>query len=310
MVLVKLDVQNLNLRHLRLVHAIADTGQLSVAANQLAISQPAASRTLAEIERLVGEPLFVRNPKGMIATEIGRVFCRHADAIVGQLGSTVSDLNAYQAGQAGTIRIGAVTGPAVGYVVPTVQALKKEAPLAEVSIDVAPSMELLDGLLRDAYDIVLARIPSHINANRLEISRGRVEEVRVLARAGHPLENDGGLGFKDLVDQAWIIQGAGMPIRDAIEQAFVNRNLSAPLDVIDTASLVFTVGYLLKSDTLAAVTAEVANLLLSTRPDGLIEIKLKEELILSPYHLIRRNGHAMSPICDRLHRLLTKELAI
>lgn len=292
------------------MHAIADAGQLSVAAGRLAMTQPAASRTLAEIERLVGEPLFERNPKGMIATEIGQVLCRHADAVVGQLGSTVADLNAYQAGLAGKIRIGAVTGPAVGYVVPTVQALRREAPLAEVSIDVAPSMELVDGLLRDAYDMVLARVPFHIDAKQLEIRRGRVEEVRVLARAGHPLEQAGTLGFRDLVDQAWIIQRSGMPIRDGIEQAFINRNSPVPQDVIDSASLVFTVGYLLKSDALAAVTAEVAELLLSTRPDGLVEITLSEELILSPYHLIRRTGRAKSPLCERCHTLLIRELAI
>jgi DNA-binding transcriptional LysR family regulator len=307
---MKLNVHNLNLRHLRLVHAIADAGQLSIAANQLALTQPAASRTLAEIERLVGEPLFHRNPKGMLPTEIGHVLCRHADTIVGQLGSTVADLNAYQAGLSGTVRIGAVTGPAVAYVVPTVQALKREAPLADVSIDVAPSIELVEGLLRDTYDIVLARVPTHVDARLLEIRRGRVEEVRVLARKEHPLEDVADLGFRDLVDQTWIIQQAGMPIRDAIIQAFINRNLPVPQDVIDTASLVFTIGYLLKSDALAAVTAEVAELLLSTRPEGLIEIQLSEELILSPYHLIRCKGRANSPVCERLHRLLSEKLAI
>lgn len=307
---MSITVQNVNLRHLRLVHAIAANGQLSLAAERLGITQPAASRTLAEIERLIGEPLFLRTPKGMVATEIGRVFCRHADALLGQLGATVSDLNAFRAGLAGTVRLGAVTGPAVGYVVPAVQALKREAPLAEVSIDVAPSVELVDGLLRDAYDMVLARVPPAVDPRQLDIRRGRVEEVRILARRGHPLHRDTALGFRDLVDQAWIIQGTGLPLRLAIDQAFVNRNLSVPQDVIDTASLVFTVGYLMKSDALAAVTSEVAELLLSARGDGLIEIALSEKLILSPYHLIRRTGHPLSPVCGRMHRLLTRELAI
>ncbi len=307
---MQLNIKNLNLRHLRLLHAIATEGQLSIAAERLAITQPAASRTLSEVEALVGEPLFLRSPKGMVATQIGHVFCRHADAVVGQLGSAVSDLNAFRTGLAGKVRLGAVTGPAVGYVVPAVQALKAEAPLAEVSIDVAPSVELVEGLLRDSYDMVLARIPANVDPRLLETRRGRVEEVRVLARAGHPLKTETRLTFHDLVDQAWIIQGTGMPIRGAMEQAFINRNLPPPQDVIDTASLVFTVGFLMRSDALAAVTAEVAELLLSTRPDGLTEIELSEELILSPYYLIRRKGHATSPICDRMQHLLSEEIAI
>lgn len=306
---MEVGVHHLNLRHLRLVYAIGQEGQLSGAAQRLAITQPAASRTLAEAERLIGEKLFTRSAKGMVPTEVGVILLRHAEALLGQLSSAASDLNAYRAGLSGTVRIGAVTGPAIGYVVPAIQALKREAPKADVSVDVAPSSDLVSGLLRDAYDVVLARVPPDVDPRTLDIRRGRVEEVRILARASHPLAARRGLQYRDLVGQPWIIQKTGMPIRDAIEQAFINRNLPVPEDVIDTASLVFTIGLLRQSDALAAATAEVAELLRGTGQTGLTEINLSEEIILSPYHLIRRRGQVSAPICDRMVRLLTDELS-
>ena len=61
----------LHLKHLRLIAAIAQHRQVSIAAQTLGITQPAASRTLAEAEATVGVPLFERHPKGMLLTDAG-----------------------------------------------------------------------------------------------------------------------------------------------------------------------------------------------------------------------------------------------
>ena len=58
---------------LRLIVEVAESGQLQIAAAATSMTQPAASRMLAEIERAVGAPLFLRQPKGMELTEIGAV---------------------------------------------------------------------------------------------------------------------------------------------------------------------------------------------------------------------------------------------
>ena len=52
----------LQLRDFRLIQVIRETGQLALAAERLAMTQPAASRMLAGIERMVGTPVFIRHP--------------------------------------------------------------------------------------------------------------------------------------------------------------------------------------------------------------------------------------------------------
>ncbi len=76
------NLQQLNLKHLRLIAAIAEHQQLSIAAQALAVTQPAASRTLAEAEARVGVPLFERHAKGMLPTDAGEGLARRARNIL------------------------------------------------------------------------------------------------------------------------------------------------------------------------------------------------------------------------------------
>jgi len=299
----------LQLRHIRLIHTIAEYGQISIAADRLSITQPAASRTLAEIERLVGEALFERHPKGMVPTPLGEVMARHAGTLMGDLDATVADIDAFREGRAGVVRVGAVTGPAVSFVVPAVQRLKQDARLAEISVDVAPSVELMAGLLRGDYDLVLCRVPPEVDPRLLDIMRGRVEEIRFLTRAGHPLLRQRRLTLEHLADMSWVIQGTGMPIRAAVEQAFINRDLPVPRDTINTASLLVALSYLQSTDAVAAISKEVVELLAASGTGGWGTLDMSETLILSPYHLIRTKSRQMTPVCARLLELLVAEMA-
>lgn len=299
----------LQLRHVRLIHAIAETGQLSIAAERLSITQPAASRTLAEIERVLGAALFDRQPKGMVPTDLGRVLIRHAAAIIGEFDSTLHDLDAFRSGRAGAVWIGAVTGPAVSLVVPAIQRLKRDSPMAEIQVDVAPSVDLLAGLVRGDYDFVLARRPPDVDARQLSITPGKVEEIRILARADHPLLHRTGLRLVDLAELEWVIQSAGMPIREAVEQAFTNRTIAVPENTVNTASLLLTLSYLHTSDAIAAVTKEVVELLRATGTGGWATVDLRDEIVLSPYHMMRLKDRTMSPICARLEALLAADLS-
>jgi DNA-binding transcriptional LysR family regulator len=302
-------LSRLQLRHIRLIHAIAECGQISIAATRLSLTQPAASRTLAEIERLVGEALFERHPKGMIPTPIGEVMVRHAGTLMGDLDATAADMDAFRHGQSGVVRIGAVTGPAVSYVVPAVQRLKQDARLAEVSLDVAPSVELMAGLLRGDYDLVLCRVPPDMDPRLLEIMRGRVEEIGFLTRAGHPLLRRRGLTFAQLTDMSWVIQSTGMPIRAAVEQAFINRDLPVPRDTINTASLLVALSYLRNTEAVAAISREVIDLLIDGGAEGWATLDMSETVILSPYHVIRLKGRPMTPVAARLLDLVQAEMA-
>ena len=71
----------LRLKQLRLLIALDDRGSLHKAAEHISISQSGATKALHEVESMIGMPLFERQPKGLVANEMGRCMIRYARLI-------------------------------------------------------------------------------------------------------------------------------------------------------------------------------------------------------------------------------------
>jgi DNA-binding transcriptional LysR family regulator len=302
-------INRLQWRHLRLIKAIGEYGQLSIAAERLSITQPAASRMLAETEAMVGQPLFERHPKGMVPTAIAEVLIRHAANLLLGLAETASEVSAFSSGKTGTVRVGSVTGAAVAYVVPAIQSLKQDAKGAEVYVDVGPSDALMEGLLNGNYDFILSRVPADQDARKFEIMRGKVESVEFLVRPGHPLLFKGRPSLRDLGGYSWVIQPAGTPMRQAVEEAFIAQAIPLPDEIVNTTSLLVMIAYLQTSDSISPISSEVGDLIRKTGAGGMKTISISESIVITPYHLIQRKSVITSPLAHRLRDLVIEALS-
>lgn len=293
----------LTLKHLRLIAAISEQGQLSVAAQALAMTQPAASRTLAEAEARIGATLFDRHPKGMILTDIGESLARRARNILDELNDAADEVEGLRLGRGGVVRIGAVSGAAVGYVVPAIRQLKRLAPEVEVHVDIDTSDALMIGLRSLRHDMVLGRLPAHTQPEGLVLRRAKGERARIVALEAHALANTPELGLVDLIGQEWVLQGPGSPIRRAVEEAFLVQGSTLPANITNTASLLLTIAMLRDPGTVTAVSQEVADLLVGSRSDLTI-LPLREEILIPPYSLITLRERRLSPVAARCRDLL------
>jgi len=300
----------LQIKHFRLIHAIMEQGQLAIAAKQLSLTQPAASRMLAEIEKIVGAPVFERHPKGMMPTPLGAVLARRAGDLLFGHDETLREIESFKAGRTGSVRVGAVTGGAVAFVVPAIQSLKAEAFGADIHVDVAPSDALMQGLVAGDYDFVLSRIPPGFDVRQFDLYRGRVEEILFLVRARHPLANREQVALADLAGFNWVIQAAGTPLRQAVEEAFLARGLPIPAEIVNTTSLLVMIAYLASSDSISPIAREVAELL-GAAPSGanIVRLRMRESIVIAPYHLVVRRNHSVSPVAQRLMDLVRTRLS-
>ncbi len=98
----------IELRHLIALQAIAETSSFGRAALQVGYTQSAISQQIAALEEIVGERLIERSrgPRPVALTEAGHMLARHAEAIVAQLRAAQADVAAFQAGEAGLLRLG------------------------------------------------------------------------------------------------------------------------------------------------------------------------------------------------------------
>lgn len=295
-------------KHLRLIAAIAEHRQLSIAAQALAMTQPAASRTLAEAEARVGAALFERHPKGMVLTDIGESFARRARNILDELSDAADEMDRLRLGRGGMVRIGSVTGAAVGYVVPAIRQLKAEAPEADLHVDVATSEELMAGLLARRHDMVLGRVPQSAAPSGLALHPARGEQVCIVAHAAHRAAARARVSLPDLASDEWVMQGPGAPIRRAVEEAFLSQGAALPRNITNTSSLVMALALLRGPNVVTPVSAEVAQLMTGGRSDLLV-LRVAENIRVLPYSLITLRDRRLSPVAARCRDLLVDLLA-
>ncbi|SEM42994.1 DNA-binding transcriptional regulator, LysR family [Gemmobacter aquatilis] len=290
---------------LRLIHEIAETRQLQLAAVAVSMTQPAASRMLSEIERAMGAPLFLRQPKGMEPTEIGHVVIRRAQAMLREMRAMAAEVRALQDGFGGTVRVGAVTGPAVGYLVPAIRQIKREAPAVEITVDVAPSRDLLRHLAAGDLDFALARVLPEFDSREFDILPMRDEKVALLVRQGHPLARASAVTLTELSDYEWIMQERGAPIREATLEAFGALGLAEPRNTVNSSSLLLMIAYLSKSDAIAPMSEEVAQLLIQTPVGAAFSVlAVPRDIRVSPYFMLSLRRRQMLPIAAKLRDLV------
>lgn len=288
-------IQTLKPAHLLLIVKIADTGKLSLAAAALSMAQPGASRILSEIEKTTGGQLFYRDPRGMVPTELGQTFVRHARQILMQLESLKDDVLAVVNGNAGSVSIGSVTGPMLGSVIPAVQALKSRNPDVMVSLHVAPSAQLVRGLEEGAFDFIFARLPPGHTGYDLDLMPWSDEEIDLIVNRSHPLAEAKSLTLAELTDWEWVLQNPGSPIRSAVEAAFHVSGLQGPRNVTNTSSILATLALLFEGRAVTAQPREVAELL-AARHVGhqLVTLPVEAEIAVPSCQVITRKTTRLS----------------
>ena len=117
--------KRLRLRHLQLMMALSETESLRSAADELAMTQPAATKALKELEDTIGATLFVRHARGMEPTIYGEAVMRYARVVFEDLDELREELAAIEAGDIGKVRIGAVMAPAPDLLTKVIVQLRK-----------------------------------------------------------------------------------------------------------------------------------------------------------------------------------------
>src|SRR5580700_2167879 len=139
----------MNLNHLAIFHAVAETRGISLGAERLHISQPAVSKQIQELERSLGTKLFDRIPRGVRLTESGELLAGHARRLFALEAEAETALGELRGLERGRLAVGASLTIGV-YLLPDVLAkFHQRYPGIELAVDIANTDEvqtrLLDG---------------------------------------------------------------------------------------------------------------------------------------------------------------------
>ncbi|HKW84856.1 MAG TPA: pca operon transcription factor PcaQ [Burkholderiaceae bacterium] len=175
----------IRLRHLQCFVAVAQHGNLRRAALSLAITQPAVTKTLNELEDIVGKPLFVRGRGGTTPTPEAEAFMPHVRASLHALGLAVDSVR--REPEAAPLRIGVLPTVAPAFLPQVLGALLAQRPGLDLRIGTGRNAQLIEQLRAGEVDAVIGRLADPELMRGLSFEHLYAEPVVIVVRPKHPL---------------------------------------------------------------------------------------------------------------------------
>jgi len=298
------------LRHASLLRpfiAVARHGNLSAAARELALSQPALTKSVRRLEQQFGVPLFERRARGMTLTASGAALYEHACLIEAQCRVAERAIVALAAGETGRLRLGAGTYWGNAAVPRAIAHLQQAMPGLEVTLEVGVNSVILPKLFAGELDFVMSALP---DARTLPPGIERRDffdiHLRVVAGKHHPLAARRRVTADDLARFPWVLYQHDRDVMDKL-RSVVERGGGAPPRIrVETTSLL-AVMQLVRSGPYLACLAD-AFLRAIPEPD-LIELRFAPEIwTFRSGALFHTSLEALAPI-RTLIEVLSREAA-
>jgi DNA-binding transcriptional LysR family regulator len=229
-------MEGLRLRHLTCFVVVAQERTLARAAQRLHLSQPAVSKTLAELEALAGRRLVERGRAGAQLTQAGEQFLRYAVDVTQAMESAAGALTRNGTPPAPAAAVGALPTVACGPLAQAIARLLRRRPHAGICVRTASNPELLAALRAGEVDFAVGRMAEPAMMQGVSFELLYAESLAVVVRPRHPLDGQT-LSPLALLDYPLVIPGAGTAPRHNAEAFFQAHGIALPPGCTQTQSV-------------------------------------------------------------------------
>lgn len=243
----------MELRQLRHFVAVVDIGNLSRAAERVAISQPALTRSIKNLEDMLGVRLLERQPRGVVPTEAGLALYHHANVILNACQHLTREVRELERGIVGSVRLGVASMFAAHVVDQVAVQLSREHPRLALVITEGFFEDLVRALVDGRVDLIFSNFPQVAIAPDLVMEPLLTLSAPVLAGEKHPLARRREISRADLVDRRWVVVDQPHAI-DALQRDFAAEGLAGPRDVLRTNSLQLMIALVESGEFLATLS--------------------------------------------------------
>nr|WP_222129991.1 LysR substrate-binding domain-containing protein [Bordetella genomosp. 13] len=227
----------LKMRHLALLLQIRQHGSLTRAAERMAISQPALTNTLTELEGMFGAPLFDRSVRGMAPTALGEVVLGRAQAMLHDLQRMVDDMQAVAVGHAAHLHVG-VTPFIPGRILSTaVHQARPEGHRLTITLHEGAIAQLLAQLRDHTLDVVVGPVVAGLDLSQLAFDTLYRQPPRLIAsrRLAAQLGRQR-LDWRMLAELDWILGTPQSGMRAQLTDLFLGAGVPPPTPLAESGS--------------------------------------------------------------------------
>ena len=223
------------LKQLQVFLAVASHENVSLAADELAMSQSAASTSLKGLEHRFGLRLFDRIGKRLQLNDQGNTLRSKAAALIA--GATELENSLLDASDIGELKVGATLTIGNYLAIGIMAAFMKEHPTAKVNLNVQNTASIAAKVRNFELDIGL--IEGELQEADLDVNYWREDELALFCAPDHPLATRNEIQDEDLLSADWIIREKGSGTRQAFDRAMTGilSNLKLRLEVQHTEGI-------------------------------------------------------------------------
>lgn len=287
----------LKLHQLRVIVEVSRHESISAAAAALNVSQPAVTKTVRDVEEVLGVPMFERRPRGVVLNDLGQLVLPHIKTIFAELDRLGEDVANFGTGAAGTVSVGATMVALPRLLPECLVTLSDQVPSATIRVVEGTVDQMLTALDHGQIDVVVGRILDTTRRGHL-IRRSYFNDTFVpVVGAQHPLAGQPKWPTNRYADYRWVLPPEGSSARQPLERFLSSHQVRLRGSIIETVSFQMVLGLLEKTEMIAVVPRHIADYGVGTGTVAIIGPELEGGHM--PVGLTYRGDREMSPLAAR-----------
>lgn len=226
----------MKLNDLHVLMAVVQAGNMSKAAVLLNTTQPAISRSIAQLERTVGARLLDRNPQGVELTEYGKAVLDGGTAVFDDLRQAVKNIRLLDDPTAGEIRIACNHFVAGGFLSAVIQRLSRQYPRIVFHVFTAQGEALHRELIERRVDLLVAARRNSALDEQVDFDPLFDDQYVIIAGAQNPWARKRRIELAQLMNEPWVLPPPRSVVATLALEAFRTKGLDYPRTIVVTES--------------------------------------------------------------------------
>lgn len=291
----------MKLHQLRNFIAVTEAGSLRAAARNLNIAQPAVTRSIQELEKELGVPLFERRTRGVVPTAIGAAFMRRAKHATGELLRACDEIDQLRGMTHGSVCVAMSMVPHMALLPSILQPFRVRYPGVRLDLIDAVFSTVASRLSDGTIDCYIGPPPEAVPDGL--VSELLFENTRVIVgRKGHP--RSGAKSLRELSGAEWMTTSITSQPEQELGPLFAQHGLPAPKLVLQAHSALTLIVSIISSDLLTMLPIQWTSFPLTR--EALQTIAVTETLPAPPICIVQRVSLPLTPaaehFCDLIRR--------
>lgn len=286
----------MDIQQLKYFKTTAELGHITKASAALSISQSALSRSIANLEREVGVPLFTRKNRKIELNQFGRVILYRTNNILSELIQGEREISEMLEPNRGNISFGFLHTLATSHIPEIITQFQQRFPNIDLQLKQGASHQISYLISKEEIDLALL---SPINLEKSVVWHKLWEEAMYLVvPKTHPLSQRQSIAVRELQGENFIMLKEGFSIREISERLFKNAGVT-PHITFEGEEL-NTVAGLVAANLGISIMPEISEI----KTNGLVSIPLEDDYSYREIGLSWKDGHYLSPATRRFQEFL------